>query len=502
MPTFRERMASLVGRGPEPVTALTLTPDLVRANPRTSLDVDAQIGTALFRFPQRRGVMPEQARAFADRNEWCRAAICRLKDKVARAEHEILPIDPDKPYNQRIQAEIAYLIENPNPMGTSWRGFIEPVCEDLLVLGRAGWEYVPNWRGWPVALYPFNAEYMRINPEWDGTKPRDPRYFWIPVPREVLPLRNDEVTMMLLNPSTWREDGLSPIDTLKDAIEADESGNEYVRTMLKKYPPPGWLHLGASAGPRQVRSVSDKLETDVLGSGGMLVTGGLDSPTFTSLWNGTSRENELMEWSKYFAHKICSVFGLSPQDIGLTFDVNKSTAESQEGISAEGGYKSLLLLIEEYINREVIGKFGTPETLNLHFAFKELTAKDKLKQIQWVKEATGGVPIMLMNEGRREMDLEPLELGNAIYVVGTGGPIALLGEDKEAYNRQRANELAEDAEREAAEEHKPTGSTATTDKSPKGSASTGGGAATKEQDTNAANSDPQNPTPARGKKKG
>jgi len=464
MPSLR--MPSIVfGANRRPRTAPTpsvpvhadIAPDLTRARPRTALDEDAKVATALFRIPQRRGVLPEQARAFSDSNEWLRAAINRVKDRVARSERMITPVDPALPFSADIQAAISYLIENPNPRGDSWRTFIEPVIEDLCTLGRGGWEYVPNWQGWPIALYPYNAQFMSLDPIWDGSDPRDPRYYWTPMPRRSIGLRNDEVTMMILNPRTDRPDGLGWVDTLKDTIEADAAGNEFVRSLLKKYPPPGWLNLGPTAGKKQVEAVSERLNTDVLGQGGMLVTGGLDSVDYKPLWVGGSRENELMAWSHWFGLKVAAVVGISPQDIGLTMDINKANGQVQERLSSEGGYRSMLLLVQEYVNREIIGKFGPPEQLNLHFTFRELTQRDRAEQIRIATEMAGGLPVALYNEARAEADLPPLEMGNAVYVKTMEGAVALIGEDADAYHRQAQAQQATEMDLEAQEKGKPSG---------------------------------------------
>ena len=471
-------------------TQLVQPPDIdTRATPRTALSESAVSSAMLFRFPQRKGVMPEQARAFADSNPWMRASINRIKDRVARAERQVIAIDPERPFSTDVQRRIAYLIENPNPRGDSWRSFIEPVIEDVCVLGKGGWEYVPNWRGWPVALYPYNAQFMAIDSLWDGSNPKQARYYWTPLPRQSIPLRNDEATMIILNPRTDRPEGLGWVDTLKDTLEADSAGNEYVRSMLKRYPPPGWFHLGPDAGKRQVDAVSQKLNTDVLGRGGMLVTGGLDNISFTNLQAGSSRDHQLIEWQNHFGMIVAAVAGISPQDIGLTMDVNKSTSESQERLSAEGGYRSMLLLMQEYINREIVGKFGVPETINLKFVFKELAAKDRMQQITIANAMAGGVPIALYNEARAEADLPPLELGNAVYVKTLDGAVAILGNDMMAYHRQKQAQIADTQDQEAQDKQQPDGNESATPQ--KDTTPADSGAATQEQDGTAANQTPK-----------
>src|SRR5690348_8168452 len=118
--------------------------------PRTANRPDADIGAAIFRYPQRAGVLPGQARQFYIENEWCRACVDRLIGRVSRAERLVEPLDPEKPFSAALQKKIADGLEHPNPRGDSFRSFMEPVLKDVLLLGKGGWEYVYNWRGFPL----------------------------------------------------------------------------------------------------------------------------------------------------------------------------------------------------------------------------------------------------------------------------------------------------------------------------------------------------------------
>lgn len=431
-----------------------------RGAPKTYRDNAGGVGAATpnsLRQRQNTGVDPYRAREFSRTNEWTRAATNKLTGRVARAERSVGPLDPAKPYDETLRARIAWLVENPNPKMESWRSFIQPPVEDVIVLGKGGWEYVANWRGWPTALNYFDAAYMQVVPAWDGTSIAAPRYAYGMNPGTMVGLRNDECTLILLTPTTYRREGMGYVETLKNSIESDAAGNEFIRGMLKKYPPPGWLDLGPMATNKQVRSVAERLVSDILGTGGLLVTGGHKDAKFQSLWNGTSKDNELMAWSIYFARKIAAVFGISPQDFGITLDINKASSETQENMSMEDGYKAILLLVEEYVNREIVVRFGYPELINLVFRFKELTLKDRAKQARLVKDLMGDVPAVMVNEARRELDLPPLELGNAIYINTSTGLVPVIGEDAEAARERMASsagttdeEAAAGAEGEAA----------------------------------------------------
>ena len=73
-------------------------------------------------------------RNWAQNGEWVRAAINIRRDQVASAEWDIVPYNADLPWDKVLAAEIRDLFTSPNPLAQSWRGFIGPIVEDLLVL--------------------------------------------------------------------------------------------------------------------------------------------------------------------------------------------------------------------------------------------------------------------------------------------------------------------------------------------------------------------------------
>lgn len=374
-------------------------------------------------------INPEQARQLADTTPWVRSAIDKIKGKVARAERGIFPIDSSRPSDPELQARLTYLLENPNPRGDSWRTFSERVVEDVLVLGKGGWEYVPNFKGWPLALYDYNARFMHVDPTWDGRDPKAPRYSWREYGRTELFLRNDEITMLLDNPATHRAEGWSKLAVLKRTLESDSAGDDYIRSLLEKYLPPGWLDLGPKATARQVKDVSTSLRTNVLGKGGILVTGNSEGGAFHNLHAGNSRDMELQAWSEYFGRKVAIVFGLSPMDLGITADLNKASAGVAQDVSGEDGAISILSLFEEMYNREVVAKFGTPEKINLALRFKDVTWAERERRAKMSALLSGTMPVYQLNELRDLNFLPPIEGGNAIWVATRMGPIAVLGED-------------------------------------------------------------------------
>ena len=74
-------------------------------------------------------------RHWAEHSEWIRTAINIRKTQVSAAEWDIVPFDTDgRDPSPSLMTTVKQLFDVPNPRADSFRTFIEPIVEDLLVL--------------------------------------------------------------------------------------------------------------------------------------------------------------------------------------------------------------------------------------------------------------------------------------------------------------------------------------------------------------------------------
>ena len=172
-----------------------------------------------------------------------------------------------------------------------------------------------------------------------------------------------------------------------------------------------------------------------------------------------------MQWQVYLLRKIAAVFGIAPQDLGITFDVNRANAQTQQELSEDRGLKPLLRLIEEQLNTKVIADFARTKAkqmhaageidmqtlrmavalthinprdhadiftklhsaniLNLAFKFRVRSAKSTRDQAEYNKSALAGFPYRTVNEVRAEDGFDPVEGGDTIMVMTPVGAIPL-----------------------------------------------------------------------------
>ena len=348
-------------------------------------------------------------RHWAKTSEWVRGACSIRRSQVSSADWDIVPYDQRRPYSKRQQDKVRQIFRRPNPANDSYRSLIEPVTQDLLVLDAGCIEKERNLMGEIVALWPTDAATIKVNARWDGSDARAPRYFWYPDGyNQRAAWLNDDFVYMMLNPQTDTPIGLPPLETLRAAVEAEMAAHEYNRRQVENAAPDGIINLGEGFTETQVNRFREFYESEVAARGPLGFIGGTKDPSFIK-FRDSNRDQQFLEWQIYLVRKIAIVFGLTPQDLGVTFDVNRSTSEVQLQVSEDRGLRPLMSGIQEYLTEEIVWdhSFGGPEN-NLAFRFTALNLKESTAKANIYKEALAGVPWRYINEARLDEGREPI----------------------------------------------------------------------------------------------
>ena len=345
---------------------------------------------------------------WARTSEWVRGAISIRRSQVSSADWDIVPYDQRRPYSKRQQQAIRELFRTPNPANDSYRGFIEPIIDDLLTLDAGCIEKVRDLNGDLRELWPVNAAQVKVNALWDGT-PKSARYYWYPDGfKESARWTNEDFIYMMLNPRTDSPIGLPPLETLRAAVEAEMAAHEYNRRQVENAAPDGIINLGEGFTEPQVERFRDFFESEVAGRGPLGFIGGSKDPSFIK-FRDSNRDQQFLEWQVYLVRKIAVVFGLTPQDLGVTFDINRSTSEIQLQVSEDRGLRPLMAAAQEYLTEDVVWdpSFGG-QANNLAFRFTALNLKESTAKAAIYEKALSGVPWRFVNEARIDEGREPI----------------------------------------------------------------------------------------------
>ena len=404
-----------------------------------------------------------QLRRWADTSEWCRAAINHRRVQVSGAEWGIVPIDDDAPFDTTLQATIELMLLHPNQRQKSFRELVEPMIEDILVLDRGVWEKEITVAGLPSALHLVDGASIRTRPNWSG-EPNDPRYEWWPNNLFVSNLLDSQIVLMMANPTSHRLDGISPLEMLKATIDADLEARDFNKRAVQQTSPNGVLNLGENVGANVVDSFRMYWDAEVAGKKQMGIIGGVKNPQFINMGQ-SARDMQYMQWQVYLLRKIAAVFGISPQDLGITFDVNRANATAQQELSEDRGLRPLMRLVEEQLNSKVIADFARAKAkqrfhagdidmvtlrmaialthvnprdhtdifrklhksniLNLAFRYRMKSARSARDQADFNRLALSGFPWLTINETRKEDGRDPVEGGDRIMVMTPLGALPL-----------------------------------------------------------------------------
>jgi len=346
-------------------------------------------------------------RNWAEHSEWVRAAISIRKSQISSAEWDIVPFDQTKPIDEKLRDRVRERFLQPSLTLDSFRSWVEPIIEDILVLDAGVIEKERTFGGDLVALHPVDGGKIKVSSTWDGTQVNTSRYWWTPTPTFEVPFKNEDMVYIMANPRTYTVMGLSPLETLKMTIDAEFGAATYNTRQVQQAAPDGIFDLGEGARPEQVDAFKSYWEAEVAGRGALGFLGGTKGANFIK-FRDSNRDMQYDEWLKYLVRKICAVFLISPQDIGLTFDINRSEGDVQATMSEDQGLRPLMALNQDYFTREIVWdkSFGGRAN-NLAFRFLRLNIKESIQKAQQMKLALAGMPWMTVNGALMDMGYPP-----------------------------------------------------------------------------------------------
>lgn len=381
-----------------------------------------------------------QLRYLADTNEWVRAAINTRRQQIGRAEIDIVPADERKVWDRKLLNRVKQLLEQPNELRDSYRTLIEPVIEDILVLDRGCISKNMSPKREPVYLYYEDGATIKVYTAWDG-KPRSPRYLYEePGGTKKVPLFNDELICISANPATYRV-GLAPVQWLRATINAEMRAIKSAEHYVDMKPPPHLVQV-PGAHQTQITQLRNNYDAEVAGRKELFWMGG-DQQAHVFPLTSSARENQWLEWQQYLARKIATAFQISPQQFGFVGDVNRATGMIQQEIFEDTGLIPLMLLLEEYLNRELlmdfapIGKDGRAnlEKLNLRIIYPQVSEAERQlhaeSAAQIAQTSMAGLPSATLNQILLMRGEEPVPGGNTFWVNTKNGPVPWLSYDKE-----------------------------------------------------------------------
>ena len=311
-----------------------------------------------------------------------RRAINCIKDRIACMEWRIEP-GPDvevKGYAAQRAAALTRAFDTPNERD-SFRTLMGQVIEDILVGGFGAAEIdTTGDASMPVRLYPVDGASIQVNVQWTGD-PNDPRYAQVTgkLGKDALTsLRDDELMYIRLNPRSHTVFGLGKVEIAFEAISSFLQAHRYAGRLASNSVVQYALWLNERT-PEQHERLIRWWQDEVEGTGRVPVLSSEQKPEVLRFAGGTDADLRL-EWQQFLLTMIANAFDLPAMLLGVTQDVNRSTAQEFADEAFQSAVVPLARLVADHLTRDVIVKrLGWSD---LRFVWSGLESRDEMVEVE------------------------------------------------------------------------------------------------------------------------
>jgi HK97 family phage portal protein len=351
---------------------------------------------------------PANLRRFAE-TPVARRAINLVKDKIASMDWQVRV---RRGYNPAAvpdaQARINALrqcLEEPNS-ADSFRTLFEPAIEDTLVGGFGAIEMEATGDpSQPFRLYAVDGATIQIDPAWKGD-PAQPRYAQ-QTGRigggALIPLLDDELMYIRLNPRSHTPFGLGRLEVAFETITQFLGANRYAGRLASNSVVQYALWLN-EATPEQHDRLIRWWQDEIEGTGRVPILSSENKPEVLRFAGGTDADLHIA-WQQFLLVMIANAFDLPPMLLGMTQDVNKSTASEMADEAFASAIVPVAKLLAEHITRDLFAKrLGWRE---FEFVFNDLESRDETEELNiQIQLLQNGV--LTIGEVRQQRGLDPI----------------------------------------------------------------------------------------------
>lgn len=334
-------------------------------------------------YTRRTALRPNTANLrYFSRTPYVRRAINALKNPIKLNRWEIVPTNKKAESAElKRQADVSTnCFTHPNH-DDSFDSLLEKVIEDYAVFGAGCIEHqLGNDSIRPVFMWPVDAQSIFVSPIWTGD-PADPRYLQmlgyntLTMLNEVgVPLRNDELVYIKANAANDTPYGFGPVQIAFDDICRYLGIAEYAGNISGNASPENLIWLQKYT-QQQLMAFRQWFRNEIEGQAQTPFIGGDAEIKAIKLHSGND-DALYLKYQEFLRTAIAVSFDLSPQNLGIERDVNRSTSEVAEDRDWDQAIKPLASTIQSYLTREVLhGRLGF---YGLQFRFIGLDREDEL----------------------------------------------------------------------------------------------------------------------------
>lgn len=357
-----------------------------------------------------------------------RACINRRIRQITQLEWEITTIDEietETGYENTIKA-VTQLFQQPMGHKTRFRELINIMVDDTLTLDAVCFEFQKTRGGDFIHLVPVDPAtiVLRVTAQGGTPLPPDPAYAQYIAGRKIAEFTTDEMLYETYSARSYSPYGLAPLESLILQVESAMRGTLYnLAYFQESNVPEGFITL-----PEEVAESKEEVEQwqqwfDAMMAGDVRFQRRLKILPGNSTYTPAKKPEDMAfeRFEMWLLQQTCAVFDTQPQDIGITYQVNKATGEVQQEVGKERGLYPMAGYFKEIFD-DLIQKELMLE--NLQFVWTNMNPADRKEEVE-IAEKEIKMGALSVDEYREAQGLEPIGMTHAIY-TGTG---AILVED-------------------------------------------------------------------------
>ena len=302
-------------------------------------------------------------------------------------------------------------LEEPN-ISDSFRTLFEQVLEDILVGGFGSVEMESTGDDLrPFHLWAVDGATIEIDVTWNGD-PAKPRYAQsrgglysgAGGTQKLIPLLDDELMYIRLNPRSHTPFGLGRLEVAFETVNQFLSANRYAGRLASNSVVQYALWLN-EATPEQHDRLIRWWQDEIEGTGRVPILSCEQKPEVLRFAGGTDADLRI-QWQQFLLMMIANAFEIPPMLLGLQADVNRSTASEMADEAFQSAIVPVAKLLAEHITRDLFAKkLGWRE---FEFSFNDLESRDDMEEVQ-IQTALLTAGVLTVNEVREMRGLSPLE---------------------------------------------------------------------------------------------
>lgn len=323
-----------------------------------------------------------------------RMIITHIIDSVTQVDFVVVPVDEEDEVTDEIQNQIdeATKFFNARTWMESWHNTLRRMLPDLLmydcgvlikIFGKECYDkdglLKENNKTPPLEMQSRDGRSFLADCDQFGRITKYFQYSWMNIQSVPIPFARDEIIYLMARPQSRSVYGVASLSIIKDVMDYLTASIASNRAFWENGMFPGLqIDHPDIVDPDELLARAQLYKETLKGEANYnkaLITAGGTKVTPLQF---TNQQNQWLEASEYMQKLVFALFKISPSQLGFTEQTNRATAIVQSENYKQEGVRTVLTLLENYLNREIIWKYFGED---IKFKFDDsLDLQDKKQQ--------------------------------------------------------------------------------------------------------------------------